>query len=173
MPGEVIEKEFPLGHAPKVGLFVVIETDHEGRDEIELCPEVGEWLKSTDSLDYTTNAEEASDVCKHGHVVHIESEPRMPEQLGDVEKISRAAAKVENALSARQIELDLTNPANVHIDPAVKIEILRPMLAGIFDGIPLPDLLEAYWVDCLNNAFCLQRKSVHPEKPKRVLSRAG
>jgi hypothetical protein len=33
----------------------------------------------------------------------------MPEKLGDVEKISCTAAKVENPFSARQIELDVTN----------------------------------------------------------------
>jgi len=41
MPGKVVEEKFPLWHAPKIGLFVVVETDHEGGDEIELCLEVG------------------------------------------------------------------------------------------------------------------------------------
>ena len=173
MPGKVVEEKFPLGHGPKIGLFMVVKTDHEGGDEVELCPELGEGIESSDSPDYTTNAEEASDVCKHRHVVHIEPESGMPEQLGDVEEIPRAAAKVENAPPARQIELDLVYPSNVDLDPAVKIEILRPMFAGIFHGVPLANLLESCWVDCFNNALCLERKSIQSKNPERMFPCAG
>src|SRR5439155_3618956 len=97
----------------------------------------------------------------------------MPQQFGDVEKIPRTAAKVENAFPARQIELDLAYPSNVDADPAVKIEILRPMLAGIFHGIPLANLLESGWVDCLSNALCLERKSIQPQNPESMFTFGG
>jgi len=168
MPAKVVEEKFPLSHVPKIGLFVVVETDQKGGDEIELCPEVGEGIESSDSLDHTTNAEEASDVCEHRHAVHIEAESGMAEQLGDVEKISHAAAEVENTLPAHQIELDLANPSNVDADPAVKIEILRPMFARIFHSVPAANLLETGWVDCLNNALCLERKSIQTQNPERM-----
>jgi len=62
MPGKVVEEKFPFSHTPKIGLFVIVETDHECGNEIELCSELGEGIESSDSLDYTTNSKEASDV---------------------------------------------------------------------------------------------------------------
>jgi len=97
----------------------------------------------------------------------------MSEQLRDVEKIRRTAAKVQNMPPARQIEFDLAYPPNVDADPAVKIEILRPMLAGIFHSVPPANLLESGWVDCLNNALCFQRKSIRPKNPEGVFPCAG
>ncbi len=82
----------------------------------------------------------------------------MPEQLRDVQKISSPAAKIKNALWVRQIELDLANAANVDVDPAVKIEIFRPILTGIFvprNGCPRAlatnpdDIFTQYNVACV------------------------
>jgi len=173
MFSDVIEKKIPLGHSPKIGLSVAVEANHEGGDEIEFSSQVGKGTKSLDSLDHATNAEERGDFCKHRYPVQIQTKSGMPEQLGDVEKISRAAAKVEDALPARQIELDVTNAANVYGDPAVEIEILPPVLGGIVDRVPLANLLESDRVERFNNALFLERKAVRPKRSKRVLSRAG
>jgi len=97
----------------------------------------------------------------------------MPEKLGDVEKISCAAAEIENAFSARQIELDVTNAANVDRYPAVEIEIFPPVLGGIVDRVALANLLESDRVERFNNALFLERKAIRSKRSKRVFSRAG
>lgn len=173
MFGDVIEEKIPFGHSPKIGLSVAVEANHEGGDEIEFSSQVGKGTKSLDSLDHATNAEERGDFCKHRYPVQIQTKSGMPEQLGDVEKISRAAAKVEDALPARQIELDVTNAANVYGDPAVEIEILSPVVSRIVDRVPLANLLESDRVERFNNALFLERKAVRPKRSKGVFSRAG
>jgi len=173
MFGDVIEKKIPLGHPPKIGPSVAVEANHKGGDEIEFSSQVREGTKSLDSLDYATNAKERCDFCEHRYAVQIETKSAMPEQLGDVEKISSAAAEIEDALSARQIELDVTNAANVYGDPAVEIEILPPVLGGIVDCVPPANLLESDRVERFNNALFLERKAVRPKRSKRVFSRAG
>src|SRR5215470_4187997 len=97
----------------------------------------------------------------------------MTEQLSDVEEISCAAAKIENALGARQIEFDLTNPTNVDSDPTVEIEILRPVCAGICDGVAFPDVRETNRIDCFDNPLCIKREPIRAEKPERMFPRAG
>jgi hypothetical protein len=66
----------------------------------------------------------------------------MPEQLRDVQKISSAAAKIENALGPQQIEFNFANAAHVNVDPALEVEIFRPVFAGICDSVTLADLLK-------------------------------
>ena len=82
----------------------------------------------------------------------------MPEQLGDVEEVSCAAAKIEDALPARQIELDVTNSANVDCDPTVEIEIFRPVCAGIGYRVTLANLRETDRIDRFNDALFFERK---------------
>ena len=173
MFGDVIEKKIPLGHPPKIGVSVVVEANHKGGDEIEFSSEIGKGMKSADSLDHPTDAEETGDFCEHGHAVQVQTKSGMPERLGDVEEVSRAAAKVENALPARKIELDVTNAANVDGNPAVEIEIFPPILGGIVDRVPLANLLESHRVDGFNNALRRERKSLCPNRSERVPSRAG
>jgi hypothetical protein len=173
MFGDVIEKKIPLGHAPKIGTPVAVEANHKGGDEIEFSSQVREGTKCLDSLDYATNAKERCDFCEHRYAIQIETKSAMPEELGNVEKISCAAAEIEDALSARQIELDVTNAANVYGDPAVEIEILPPVLGGIVDRVPLANLLESDRVERFDHTLFVERRAVSTKRSKRVFSRAG
>ena len=173
MFGDVIEKKIPLGHSPKIGPSVAVEANHKGGDEIEFSSQVREGTKSLDSLDYATNAEKRGDFCEHRYAVQIETKSGMPEKLGDVEKISFATAEIENAFSARQIELDVTNAANVDANPAVEIEIFPPVLGRIASCVAPANLLESDRVDRFNNTLFLERKAVRAKRSKRVLSGAG
>ncbi len=173
MFGKIIEKKIPLGHAPKIRLPVVVEANHKGGDKIEFSSEVGKGMESSNLLDHATNAEKTGNFCKHLHAIQVQTKSGVAERLGDVEEISRAAAKVENALPARQIELDVTNAADVDRDPAVEIEIFSPIIGGAVDRIPLPNLLESDRVDRSDNTLCLERKSVTAERSERVFSCAG
>ncbi len=114
---------------------MIVETDHKRGDEIEFSSEIGEGSKRLNARNNATDSEQACDFRKHREVIHVETKSLMPEQLRDVEKISCAATKIENALGAQQIEFNFANAANVDVDPAFEVEIFRPVFAWIFDSI--------------------------------------
>src|SRR5207248_2463377 len=97
--------------------------------------------------------------------IQIETKSFMPEQLRDMQKISGATAKIENALWPRQIEFNFANAANVNVNPAVKIEIFRPVFAWIFDGVALADLLKIGTINCFNNSTGLEWNPGSVKKP--------
>src|SRR5947199_10798855 len=96
----------------------------------------------------------------------------MTQQLGYVEEISRAAAKIENPLGTSQIEFDLANSSNIDSDPPVEIKIFRPVCAGICDRVSLANLLESNRVDCFDNPCFIERESTSSEKSGRMFPRA-
>ena len=96
----------------------------------------------------------------------------MTQQLGDVQEISCAAAQIENALGARQIEFDLANSPDVDSNPTVEIEILRPVCAGIGYRITLANLRETNRIDRFDDPVFIQREPSSSEKPERMFSRA-
>src|SRR5436309_8389477 len=104
---EVVEKKFPLWHAPKSGHLVLVKADHEGRYQIEFLSEVRKRTKPLDLLNYAANTQEACDLPEHGQTIHVEPNSRMTEKLRDVEKVSCAAAQIENPLGTRKIKLKL------------------------------------------------------------------
>ncbi len=173
MFGDVIEKKIPFGHPPKIGPSVVVEANHKGGDEIEFSSRFRKGTKSVDSLDHATNTKKGGDFCEHGYAVQIETNSAMAEKLGDVEKVSCAAAEIENPLPARQIELDVTNAANVDGYPAIEIEIFPPILGRIASCVAPANLLESDRVDRFNDALFFERKAVRPQRSKSVFSRAG
>jgi hypothetical protein len=153
---QIVEKKFPRRDAPKSGHFVIVKANHESGYHIESPAEIRERPKCVDLLDDTMDTEQTCDFPKHWQPIHIESNSGMSKELRDVQKVSCATAQIENLLGSRQIEFKLANPANVDCDPSVEIEILWPVRAGISHGVSLPNLLEASWINCLDNALCLQ-----------------
>jgi len=71
---QVIKKEFPFRHLPEVRHFVVVEANHESRDEIKFLSKIGQWPKSFDLLDDTAYSEQARNFPEHGQTVHIKTE---------------------------------------------------------------------------------------------------
>jgi|SRR2546421_5856111 len=96
----------------------------------------------------------------------------MTQQLGYVQEISCAAAKIEDASGTRQIELGLTNSPNVDSDPAVEIEIFRPVCTGIGYGVTLANLRETNRIDRFYDPIFIQREPASSEKPERMFPRA-
>ena len=170
---EIVEKEFPLGYLPEIGHFMVVEANHESCDEIEFTSEIRERSESFNSLDYTADTEQARHFSEHREAVDIKSNSRMTQQLCCVEEITRAAAKIENVLRARQIEFDLANPADINFDPTVDIEIFWPVCAWVFDDVSLTNLLETGWIDCFDDTLRVQRRPARSQQPQCVPSRAG
>src|SRR5207247_10187016 len=97
----------------------------------------------------------------------------MPKQLRDMQKISGATAKIENALWPRQIEFNFANAANIDLNPALKIQIFRPVFAWIFHGIALANLLKIGHINCSNNSSGLEWNPRSVKKSARMFSCAG
>src|SRR6266404_8258259 len=157
---EIIEKKFPLRHAPKSGHLVVVKANHERGNDIEFLTDVWEWTKRLDLLNDAADTEQARDFPEHWQAIHVEANSGMTEELRDVEKVSCAAAQIENALWTRHVEFKLANPPDVNSDPTIEIEIFRPVRAGICYRVSPANLFELDWIDCLNDALCLQREAI-------------
>ena len=50
--GEIVERKFPFWRAPKVGLFVIVKTNHESGNEIELFSEIGKGNEGMNTPDH-------------------------------------------------------------------------------------------------------------------------
>ena len=96
----------------------------------------------------------------------------MTQQLGYVEKISCAAAKIEDALGTRQIEFDLANSSDVDSDPTLEIEIFCPVCTRIGDFVALANLTETNRIDRFDDPFFIQREPAGSEQPERMFPRA-
>jgi hypothetical protein len=96
----------------------------------------------------------------------------MTQQLGYVQEISCAAAKIENAPGTRQIEFGLANSADVDSDPTIKIKIFWPVRTGIGYCVMLANLRETNRIDRFNDPVFIQREPASSEKPERMFPRA-
>ena len=173
MLGHIVEKKFPLGHAPKAGHFVIVEADHECSYHIEFLSEIRERMKRLYSLNDAADTQQARDFPKHWQAIHVEANSRMTEQLCDVKKVTCAAAQIENPFRTRKIEFKLANPADVHTDPALEIEIFRPIRAGICHAVSPANLLKTSRINCLYDALRLQREAVRSQQSEGMFSRAS
>jgi len=170
---KVVEKEFPLWHLPQTRHFMLVEANHKGSHEIEFSSKAGERTERFNSLDYAVDTEKSRNFAEHGQPVYIKTKSGMTEQLRNVEEVSCAAAEIQNPFRSRQIELKLANPAEIDFNPTLKIEIFRPVRAGICDRVSPTNLVERSWIDCFDHPFCIKRKAISSQQPERMLSRAG
>src|SRR5438874_12933438 len=102
---EIVEKKFPLLHAPKSGHLVVVKTNHERGNDIEFFTELWERTKRLDLLNDAADTEQARNFPEHCHTIDVEANSGMTEELRDIEKVPCAAAQIENALGTRHVEL--------------------------------------------------------------------
>src|SRR4029453_1466504 len=168
---EVVEEKFPLRHAPKSGHLVIVKADHECSYHIEFLSDIRERTKRLDSLNDAADIEQTRDFPEHWQAIHVKPDTRTTEQLRDVEKVSCAAAQIENPFRTRKIEFKLPNPADVHTDPTLEIEIFGPVRAGICHGVSPANLVETNRINCLDDPLCLQRKTVRAQPPEGMFSR--
>jgi hypothetical protein len=139
---------------------MLVEANHKGSHKIEFSSKVGERPERFNSLDYAMDTEKSRDFAEHGQPVYIKANSGMTEELRDIEKVPCAAAQIENPLGTRHVEFEPANPSDVNSDPAIEIEIFRPVRPGICDRVSPANLFELDWIDCLNDALCLQREAV-------------
>ena len=170
---QIIEKEFPLRDAPKSGHLMIVEANHESGNDVEFLSETRQRTKRLDLLNDAADTEQARDFPEHRQAIHVEPDSGMTKELRDVEKVPCAATQIENALGTRHVEFKLANPPDVNSDPTIQIEIFRPVRAGICYGVSPPNLVKTSWIDCLDDALCLQLKTVRAQQPEGAFSRAS
>ena len=73
-----------------------MKTDAVPSDEIEFFSEIRQRRLRIDSRDHAANIEELGCAAEERFVVRVEAESFVAEELAEVEKITRAAAKIEN-----------------------------------------------------------------------------
>src|SRR5712691_9566858 len=135
---------------------MIVEANHERGNDIEFLSETQQWTKRFFLLNDAAHTEQARDFLEHWQAIHVEANSGMTEELRDVEKVSCAAAQIENALWTRHVEFKLANPPDVDSDPTIEIEIFRPVRAGICYGVSPANLLEASRIECLDDPLCSQ-----------------
>jgi len=139
---------------------VIVEANHESGNDVEFLSETRQGTKGLDLLNDAADTEQARNFPEHCHTIDIEANSGMTEELRDVEKVPCAATQIENALGTRHVEFKLANPPDVNSYPTVEIEIFRPVRAGICHRVSPANLFELDWIDCLNDALCLQREAI-------------
>ena len=169
---QIIEKEFPLRYPPKTGHLVIVEANHERGNDIEFLTKVWERTKRLNLLNDAADTEQARDFPKHCHAIYVEANSGMTEELRNVEKVSCAAAQIENLLGTREVELKLANSPDVDSDPTLEIEIFWPVCAGIGDFVALANLTETNRIDRFDDPFFIQREPTGSEQPERMFPRA-
>ena len=88
-------------------------------NEIELFAEVRQRRLRIDSRDNAANAEEFGRAPEKRFVVWVEAESLVAEEPTEVEKIARAAAKIENIQWRAAVEPKILDALNIDTDPVV------------------------------------------------------
>ena len=129
-----------------------VKTDAVRSHEIEFPPEIGEGRLSLDPTDNARNIEERSGGAEERLVVGIKAENLVAEEFANVEKITGAAAKIDNPDWWRAIEPKILGALDIDLDPVNNIfETVDPRRAWPI-GILLPQFLELRAIQCFQNA---------------------
>ena len=105
-----------------------MKTDPVAGDEIEFSCNVRQRCLRTDAANHAANTEELCRPAEERFLISIEAESFVPEELAEIEKITGAAAKIENVQRWRTVQPKVLHTLDVYVDP----------VSGIFIGIDLP-----------------------------------
>ena len=94
-----------------------METDTVAGDEIKLLSKIRQRCLRMNSCDNTAHAEELCGAAKEGFVARIEPESFVTEKPTEVEKVTGAAAEIENLKRSRAIEPKVLHALHVDADP--------------------------------------------------------
>ena len=86
-------------------------------DEVEFSSQIGQRRLRSDSCNHAANAEELGCAAEERFVVRVEAESFMAEELAEVEKITGAAAKIENLKRRRAIKPKVLHMLDIDADP--------------------------------------------------------
>ena len=93
------------------------------RDEIEFFSEIRQRFLRIDSRNDAANVEQLGCTAEERFVVRVEAESLVTEEPAEVEKIARAATKIENVQWWHAIEPKVLDTLRVDADPVVCVFI--------------------------------------------------
>ena len=102
-----------------------MKTNAVASDEIEFFSEIGQRSLRVDPRDNAMDSEKLSCSAKERFIIRIKPEAFMAEEPAEVEKITGAAAKIENLERRRAIEPKILHALDVYADP----------VSGVFVGV--------------------------------------
>ncbi len=145
---EIVEEKTPLRRPPQLVAFVGIKTNQMRRDEIKLALEFWQRPECIDARDDSRHFEKLGQFPKHWERIHVEPKHFVVERFADVEKITGAAADIEDTARRRVIELELARALHVDAHPLAQVEVFRRRIRrGGWIGILAANFLEALRID--------------------------
>jgi len=124
----IVDEEIPVSLCPFQPLTVFapcdpVETDAMRSNEIELFAQIGQRHLRIDSRDDAANAEEFGRPPEKRFVIGIQPQTFVAEQTAKVEKISWAAAQIQNVEWRRAIKPKVLYALYVNANPIVSVLI--------------------------------------------------
>ncbi len=117
-----------------------METDTVAGDEIKLLSKIRQRCLRMDSRNDTAHAEELGGAAKEGFVARIEPESFVTEKPTEVEKVTGAAAQIENLKRSRAIEPKVLHALHVDADPVrcVFVSVDLPRIRSVRIALAQP-----------------------------------
>ncbi len=100
-----------------------MEADAMRGNQVEFSAEIRQRRLRVDSRYDAVNAEKFGRAAEERLVIGIEPEAFMPEQPAEVEKITWAAAKIQDVKRGRPVEPEVLDTFYVHANPIVSVLI--------------------------------------------------
>ena len=118
----IVDEKFPIGLRPFQPFAVLLpidamKTDTMASHEIKLLSKIRQRCLGKDPRDNAPNIEKLSCAAEERFIIGVESECFVAEEPAEIEKITRAAAKIENLERRRAIEPKILHALDVYADP--------------------------------------------------------
>ena len=154
----IVDEKFPIGRRPFLPhvIFVSrdpVKTNPMACDEIEFFAEIGQGNPRIDSPNNSRHVEVFGHRPEEWIIVEVETETAVSEELADVEKISGAGPKVENAQWRGTIEPEILGAADIDVDPMCRILPGVGLARAGAARIVLGDPGDFSWINGRQDAF--------------------
>ena len=122
----IVDEKFPIGRRPFLPhvIFVSrdpVKTNPMACDEIEFFAEIGQGNARIDSPNNSRHVEVFRHRPEEWIIIEVETEAAVSEELADIEKISGAGSKVQDAQWRGTIEPEILCAADIDVDPMCRI----------------------------------------------------
>ena len=104
----------------------------------------------------TLQAEQLEHFAEERDVIDVEAEAAVSKHAIDEEEITGTRAKIENALGRHPIEADVLNPADVHFQETLGLDVFGP-LSGAGNAMGLLQLFQLRLINVRHKAADRQR----------------
>ncbi len=142
---DIVDEKFPIDRRPLDPFTVFVacypmETNAMSSDEIEFSSKIRQGGLRPDSGDDAIDTEELSCAAKERFVVRVKAKSFVTEDTTEVQKITRAAAKIENLEWGRAIEPKILHALDVDTDPVccVFVSINLSGIRSVRIALPQP-----------------------------------